>query len=219
MKVKELATIMMVLTTMIFTSCDEHRNFPDTGMKVGHILCTDGNVHSIEEVKTKKKEPIAVIFYINQSEDVEGNGYAVYLRDLPPTTFADSLGITQGTSTSLTSFDGNANTFSIYNTKDTHSPLAEDVFQLWQYGQSAYIPSVAQLRLLYSIKHIVNPYIIDCGGSPIPDVADECWYWTSTEVSGQSSAKAWLYSLGSGMIQETPKNQRHKARPIVTLNK
>ena len=148
MKVKELATIMMVLTIMIFTSCDEHRDFPDTGMKVGHILCTDGNVHSIEEVKTKKKEPIAVVFYINQSEDVEGNGYAVYLRDLPPTAFADSLGITQGTSTSLTAFDGNANTFSIYNTKDTHSPLAEDVFQLWQYGQSAYIPSVAQLRLL-----------------------------------------------------------------------
>ena len=56
-----------------------------------------------------------------------------------------------------------------------------------------------------------------CGGDPLPDDTDDCWYWTSTEVSGQETAKAWLFSMGSGAMQETPKLQAHKVRPIVTL--
>ena len=96
--------------------------------------------------------------------------------------------------------------------------MAEQVFDLWRYGQSAYVPSVAQMRLLYASREVVNPYIERCGGVSIPDSANECWYWTSTEVAGQETAKAWLYSTGSSAIQETPKWQAHKVRPIITLN-
>ena len=152
------------------------------------------------------------------STDIEGNGYAVYLWDIDPVAFADSLNVSQGTSADLTAYDGNTNTFSIYSTSDTSSPLADKVFDIWQYGQSAYIPSVAQMRLLYSAKSTVNPIIEECDGTPLPDTPDDCWYWTSTEVSGQQTAKAWLYSIGSGAMQETPKTQAHKARPIITLN-
>lgn len=98
------------------------------------------------------------------------------------------------------------------------SPLAESVFALWKYGQSSYVPSVAEMRLLYQAKAAVNPTIELCGGDVLPEAADECWYWTSTEVSEQETVKAWLYSLSSGVIQETPKNQAHKVRPIITLN-
>ena len=59
-----------------------------------------------------------------------------------------------------------------------------------------------------------------CGGNPLPaDNNCDCWYWTSTEVEGQQTAKAWLYSTGSGAMQETPKTQAHRVRPIITLNK
>lgn len=95
--------------------------------------------------------------------------------------------------------------------------MAVQVFDMWRYGQSAYVPSVAQMRLLYAAKEYVNPYIEACGGDPLPDDTDDCWYWTSTEVSGQETAKAWLFSMGSGAMQETPKLQAHKVRPIVTL--
>ena len=37
--------------------------------------------------------------------------------------------------------------------------------------------------------------------------------------SGQAGAKAWLYSLGTGAIQETPKTEAHPARIIITLRK
>ena len=158
-----------------------------------------------------------MVFNINQSEEMEGNGYAVYLWDIAPKAFADSMGVSQKTSADLSAYDGNTNTFALYSAKNVRSPLAMSVVDLWRYGQSAYIPSVAQMRLLYNAKDAINPLIVKCGGTPIPDEDDDCWYWTSTEVKEQETAKAWLYSLGSGAIQETPKSQPHKARPIITI--
>lgn len=105
---------------LLLVSCDDHKDFPDTATKVGHVLCTDGRVMSVDDCEAQGKRPIAVVFHINQRKDVEG---------------------------------------------------------------------------------------------------DDCWYWTSTEVAGQETGKAWLYSLGSGAMQETPKTQAHKARPIITLNR
>ena len=218
MRMKKILSMMMAATAILFTSCDDHKDFPDTAMKVGHILCTDGKVLPFEQYEQSGKTAIAVVFHINQNEDIEGNGYAVYLDDIAPEAFADSIGVAQGTSASLTAYDGNTNTFALYDTRDVSSPLAEKVFDLWQYGQSAYIPSVAQMRLLYQARYAINPYIVKCGGTPIPDDENDCWYWTSTEVKGQETAKSWLFSLGSGAIQETPKWQAHKARPVITLN-
>ena len=144
-----------------------------------------------------------------------GDGYLV---DIHPQAFADSLGVKQGTSGDINAYDGNENTYALLNARETESPLAEAVFDVWHYGQSAYVPSVGQMRLLYSVKHLINPILVQLGGDPLSDSADDCWYWTSTEVKGQEYLKAWLYSTSSGSIQETPKWQSHKARPIITLN-
>lgn len=206
-------------TAVLLAACDSHLDFPDTTMKVGHILCTDGNVMSYEEYVKSGKEAIGVVFHLNHNEGTEGDGYAVYLHDLPPEAFADSIGTSQGTSADVTAYDGNENTFALFSTGDVSSPMAKQVFDIWHYGQSAYIPSVAQMRLLYAAKNSVNHYIELYGGNPLPDESDRCWYWTSTEVKGQETSKAWLYSLGSGAMQETPKLQGHKARPIITLNR
>ena len=203
------------LAAVAFTSCDEHRDFPDTAMKTCDILCTDGDIVRYEDVEKKHKTPIAVVFFINQSEDLDGIGYAVYLDDITPCAYSDSLGMKHNTSADPMAYDGNTNTHAMYSTGT--SPAASAVFDMWQYGQSAYIPSVAQIKLLYQARSAVNTYIRKCGGDVIPDNPDECWYWTSTEVKGQETAKAWLYSLASGALQETPKTQAHKVRPIITL--
>ena len=218
MRMKKLLSILAVAATVLLTACDEHQDFPDTAMKVGHILCTDGKTMSYEDYQASGKQAIAVVFSINQREEMEGKGYAVYLWDIAPKAFADSMGVSQKTSADLSAYDGNANTFALYSAKNVRSPLAMSVVDLWRYGQSAYIPSVAQMRLLYLAKDAINPLILKCGGTPIPDEDDNIWYWTSTEVEGQETAKAWLYSLGSGAIQETPKCQPHKARPIITIH-
>lgn len=216
----KIRTAYVAIVTMLgigLSGCDGHHDPLDTSMKVGHILCTDGKTRSYEDYAASGKEAIAVVFHVNHNEEISGTGYAVYLHDLAPEAFADSLGISQGTSADLAAYDGNENTFALYDTDDVSSPMAMQVFDMWRYGQSAYVSSVAQMRLLYAAKEFVNPYIKLCGGDPLPDIADECWYWTSTEVEGQETAKAWLFSIGSGAIQETPKLQAHKVRAIITL--
>lgn len=215
MKTLKRILISLSLVTVI-VACDSHRDFPDTGMRPGHILCTDGNVMSYEDYAQSDKEAIAVVFHVRHDEAIPGESYAVYLHDMPAAQFTDSLGISHKTSADMTAYDGNQNTFALYSTGG--SPMGEQVFSMWRYGQSAYVGSVAQMRLLYHAKSTINRYIQLCGGVPLPDEADDCWYWTSTEVEGQTTAKAWLYSMGSGAVQETPKLQTHKVRPIITLN-
>ena len=157
------------------------------------------------------------MFHVNTNPDIEGRGYAVYLNDLAPLAFADSLGIKQGTSADAYALDGNQNTYALMSQRNVGSPMADAVFELWRYGQSAYIPSVAQLRLLKETRSYINKGIESIGGVSITDTPDGCWYWSSTEVAGQETAKAWLYSLSQGAIQETPKTQNHKIRPIITI--
>ena len=208
-------TISIAILSLSLVGCDEHRDFQDTSVKTCDILCTDGEVVRFDDLSSEDKEPIAVVFHINQKDGMEGTAYAVYLWDVLPEAYSDSIGVKQNTSANVMAFDGNSNTYAMYGSG--FSPAAEAVFDMWRYGQSAYIPSVAQLRLLYAAKCTINSYIERCGGDVIPDAPDECWYWSSTEVKGQEAAKAWLFSLSSGALQETPKEQAHKIRPIITL--
>lgn len=210
--------VLICMSAVLLAGCDSHQEFPDTAMKVGHILCTDGQALAYDDYKESGKEAVGVVFYLNRDSETEGKGYAVYLHDTTAEAFADSIGANQGTSADMTALDGNANTFALFHTTDTSSPLAKSVFDIWSYGQSAYIPSVAQMKLLHGVKEVVNQSIGLCGGDLVPDHPDRCWYWTSTEVKGQQTAKAWLYSVGSGALQETPKLQAHKARAIITIN-
>lgn len=147
----------MLMLVAVLVGCDGHHDPLDTSMKVGHILCTDGKTRSYEDYVASGKEAIAVVFHVNRNEEMSGTGYAVYLHDLPPEAFADSLGISQGTSADLAAYDGNENTFALYDTDDVSSPMAMQVFDMWRYGQSAYVPSVAQVRLLYAAKELSIP--------------------------------------------------------------
>ena len=215
----DVALLILCCLAMMLTSCDAHRDFPDTSTQVCDILCTDGKVVSQSQFDKSGKEAIAVVYHINHDENVEGTGFAVYLWDMPPAAFADSIGVKQGTSGSLTDFDGNANTYALFSTKDMSSPMAKQVFDMWKYGQSAYVPSVAQMYLLYNARSQINSVINRLGGEPIPDNPDECWYWTSTECANMEAGKAWLFSLATGAYHECPKDQKHKVRPVVTIYK
>ena len=58
----KLMLLCMVAITSVLSSCDEHKEFPDTAMKIGHVVCTDGSIRPLSEVKTLGKKPIAVLF-------------------------------------------------------------------------------------------------------------------------------------------------------------
>lgn len=204
----------------MLTSCHCEHEEDDgllSSLQVGNVVCSDGNILSMDKFKQSDKEAVAIVFHVNRSPDADNLGYAVYIHDMEPLAFADSLGIDQGTSASLTDEDGNENTYSLFNNDEVKSPIAIRTFDLWSYGQSAYIPSVRQLSYLFSVRHQINEYINQVRGTPINLNPGECWLWSSTEVEGQKENKAWLYSMQSGTIQETPKDQPHKSRPVISI--
>ena len=111
---------------------------------------------------------IAVVFNVNQREEMETDMPSICGTSLPKPLLTVSVWnrthpVTSPPTTATRTL------FALYGTTDVKSPLAERVFDMWRYGQSAYIPSVAQMRLLYHAKDIINPYILKCGGTPIPD--------------------------------------------------
>ena len=109
--IRKIHWIVMAMTAMLCAACDAHIDVPDTAVRPGHILCEDGTALSYTQYEQSGKRAIAVVFDAEQRDGVEGNGYAVYLWNIAPQAFADSLGIAQGTSGDITAYDGNTNTF------------------------------------------------------------------------------------------------------------
>ena len=214
---KILYTSALLLASLFATSSCTCDHEPEMPFKVGWVVCTDGEVIPFCEFIKSHKVATALVYYVNPDPASEIAGYAVYLNDTEPVAFASTLEAEQGTSADLYALDGNENTYAIYSARDVGSPLADMVFDMWTYGQSAYVPSVAQLKQVYAVKEKLNPRMEQIGGDILPDNPDECWYWSSTEVGGQQDAKSWLFSMQSGAIQETPKDQPHKVRAVITL--
>jgi len=212
-----LSTMVAVSLMSVATSCDcDHNLETPYPFKLGWIVCTDGEVMSFCDYKVSTKEAIAIVYYVNPDHDSPIAGYACYLDDIKPSQFCDSIGVGQGTSADVVALDGNENTYALHS-GEFESPLADNVFAMWKFGQSAYIPSVAQMRQIYAVKDYINPRIEAIGGDEFIDEPKQCWYWTSTEVAGQETSKAWLVSMKSGAMQETPKDEAHKCRPVITL--
>ncbi len=215
---------------MLCSSCEDCDHEGDksiaSSLQVGDVVCSDGSVLSKEKFSSSKKEPVAIVYHVNRNPEITVVGYAVSIRDVASAALSDSLGVDQETSASLEKEDGNENTHAMYRNEEVKSPLAVEevksplavyVFDMWRYGQSAYIPSVKQLTYLYQQIALVNQRIEAVGGLPLSLQPGDCWLWTSTEVEGQKDSKAWLFSMQSGTIQETPKNQAHKFRPVISI--
>lgn len=205
---------------LILVSCDEHEPI-DPDIHVGYVLCDDHTAMSLEQFKTQSHINAVGVVFAEASEDHPA--MAVMLNEISPISFADTLGMKQGTSGDLTAYDGNTNTITLANTKDSKtgygSPLADYVFRNHAFGQSDFIPSVAEMRLLSQTRAIVNEVISELGGDIVSadPTNGSCWYWTSTEVKENESNQAWLCSAANGGVQPTPKDERHPARAIVYL--
>ncbi len=112
--IRKIQWFAMAVTAVLCAACDAHIDVPDTAVRPGHILCEDGTALSYVQYEQSGKRAIAVVFDTEHREGTEGNGYAVYLWDIAPAAFADSLGVAQGTSADIEALDGNMNTFALY---------------------------------------------------------------------------------------------------------
>lgn len=211
-------TVWVAVLSLASCNCD-HNLEPPAPFKVGWVVCTDGEILPFCDWMKSGKPAVGIVYWVNPDHDADISGYAVYMNDLDDSAFSETEMVAQGTSTDTKELDGNENTWALHSNEEVVSPLAQNVFALWTYGQSAYIPSVAQMRQIIAVRDFINPRLEGIGGDALPLDADKCWYWTSTEVNGQEEGKAWLFSMQSGDIRETPKIQAHKGRPVITIYK
>ena len=112
--IRKIHLVAAVTAAVLCAACDTHIDVPDTAVRPGHILCEDGTALPYAQYEQSGKKAIAVVFDTEKRGDTEGGGYAVYLWDIAPQAFADSLGIAQGTSSDIMAYDGNENTFALY---------------------------------------------------------------------------------------------------------
>lgn len=206
---------LLGMTALASCDCDHEEDMSAISeLQVGSVVCADGTVLSEKRFEESGKEAMGIVFYVDSDNELGNLGYAVYIHDIEPLAFADTLGVDQETSASLSEEDGNENTYSLFHCEDVASPMAIKVFDMWCYGQS-----VRQLAYLFQNRYHINERITAVGGTPISLEPGDCWLWSSTEVEGQKESKAWLYSMQSGFILETPKDQPHMFRPVISIKR
>lgn len=227
--------VIFALSAYLFVSalasCDEHEPI-DLDIHPGYVLCDDGSIVSADNFPPAHRTAVAVVF---ASKTESHEVLAVLLDELPPVAFCDTLGMNQGTSCDEAAFDGYVNTVSMqttYRSRDTlvvkddkaaaenyySSPLANYAFRSHWFQQSDYIPSVAEMGLLYLARDVVNPIIERFGGTPLSTDSRGCWYWTSTEVKQNQPNQSWLFSMSDGSRHKAPKTNSYRARLIVEYN-
>lgn len=218
-----MPVVAMALISILFVnaSCDSHEAI-DKVNHIGYVLCSDHTCMSLADFEQAEgKTAVGVVF----AEKTEDHPTLVVSLDEYYDCFCDSAGMENNTSASLTAYDGNTNTVAMqacYTYNDSLKiyqgcPIAMKPFSDGHFGQSLYIPSVAEMRLLTAVAPSINSIIQALKGQTIK-LDGNCWYWTSTEVNGNTANQAWLCSAKNGGIQETPKSESHRARAIVQLN-
>lgn len=211
-----LSMMLMIAITIFSTSCDNQEPI-DRDIHVGYVLCNDHScMDTASYFNQTKRKAVGVVF----AEKTDDHPALAVMFDEINGVFCDSVGMVNGTSTDITSFCGFKNTVAMYNSYSAEtgkgSPLAMEMINFHANGQSDYLPSVAEQRLLASSARVINPVLERLGGTPVA-LEGDCWYWTSTEVEDNPGVQAWLCSADNGRFLPTPKTQRHKARAIVEI--
>jgi len=209
-------SVMAIMSCL--TSCDKHEieDMSWHSWEPGMVYTTNGEVKPYEKCVADGNTPEAVLFYVDNVGETDAVAYAVALKDCDFGAFSDpdTIYAAQGTSADYNTLDGENNT-TILRYSQIGSPIAQNVEARY------FIPSVAEMYKLYSASLLVNYVLQQCGGHSLPVDDSNCWYWTSTECSGQQADRAWLFSLFSGRFESADKHQQYATRPImkIRLNK
>ena len=135
-------------------------------------------------------------------------------QDMTPRRHAPTaLGVEQGTSADIAAYDGNENTLQAAARAEETWPRRwlKRLHLAYPNTDRAPVPRWHRYRLLYSAQTVIKSIIPrNAAATRAADRADECWYWTSTEVEGQQTVKAWYLLDSQRNRKEIPKTRAHK---------
>ena len=212
---KAIVLLTVLCAVFAMSSCDEHEAI-DSNIYPGHIMLADGSVISPEAYDASRHQAVAV-FFAQKTDKHEA--LAVMLRESPAKAVSDTalvkMGTDLGTSGSETAYDGYENTIAL---QAKRSPIATDAFTSHYLAMSDYVPSVSEMGLMFLSLPVVNPVLDVLGGDTIAVNDPDCWYWTSTEVSGNKGYQAWACSMSDGSRHKAPVYNTYHTRYIVEYN-
>ena len=205
---------------------------------VGDILCSDGSIVHRNEWPAPGKTPIGIVFYV---DDSKWHGWAVSLTQTASMAWSTVTNVLvnghQNANWLLAinrndEWEGYANTqriLSAGNATTYPAGWAADGFSTtypapWSRGW--YLPSAAQLNMLFGELPEVNLSLNRVGATPIIDnnlgtdrPGGNVYLWSSTE--GSQNSKAFALEIADGRIVEVAKtsndNDKYKVRAVITF--
>lgn len=212
--------LFAAILTVLSTGCVKHTITADRTLKVGNIYCSDGSILDPNTYKLENHDDASgIIFWVNDGDSIEEKAYIVSLREsYEKLSWCDTL-IASGVTTSITAFDGAANTAALQTfiiKRECNAPAMEEAVAYNDGIESWFLPSVGQLMELFNQRELVKQALKACNGQDF----DAVWYWTSTEDnSGPENLNynAYIVSLKEGRIQATNKTLKYKVRPVKAI--
>lgn len=152
-------------------------------VSIGDILCTDNTFVTPSDWPAAGKTAMGIVFYVDNTGE---HGWAMHLQDqgtsvkwTPSGQYADVPALTNYATArgAMTDLDGYNNTLIIRNAGTaTQYPAAYAV----DFANGWYLPTAAQLRLLFSELIPINSSLAVVGVAQFP-LDSPFYYWSSTE--------------------------------------
>lgn len=79
MKLKRFLLPILAWSGLMLTSCHCEHEEDDgllSSLQVGNVVCSDGNILSMDKFKQSDKEAVAIVFHVNRSAEADNLGYA-----------------------------------------------------------------------------------------------------------------------------------------------
>lgn len=228
MKKTLLLPVLILLTTLVFGQ----------NVRIGDILCTDGNTVRPEQFAASGKTAEGIVFYIDNTGT---QGWAVNLNIdaldtdwVTETHYGDGYDIPDLPNCELSrqalyDMDGYQNTAII---RATYGPDWYPAAWAVDFDNGWYLPAAGQMRWLLAYVNEINTSLRVVGGRPFvlpyPD-----WHWTSTEygsmhavivsrIGSVSNYMKWnyyyIYTIGVRAIKnfECNSTPEHKIGDVIT---
>lgn len=85
---------LLGMTALASCDCDHEEDMSAISeLQVGSVVCADGTVLSEKRFEESGKEAMGIVFYVDSDNELGNLGYAVYIHDIEPLAFADTLGV------------------------------------------------------------------------------------------------------------------------------
>lgn len=199
------------LTTYLLSSCADHDDMFDSGIKVGNILLSDNTMVAPGGYDAGSMHAVGVVFYARGDTAI-----AVAPTELGDHCFLDSTVSVTGISKDAFSIDGLTSTAALL-VSDINAPAARACVEYRSPLSGWYLPSAGELRVLARNLAAVSASMAVIGGEPFHDVQ---YLSSSEDNSSSSNAEIYCYcvSLLRGYAVSVPKKEAHRVRPVILVH-